>query len=37
MEKILSDINNYFFKNNINDLISDLKLNNFTNKTVRKD
>ena len=36
MEKILSDINNYFFKNNINDLISDLKLNNFTNKTVIK-
>ena len=36
MEKILSDINNYFFKSNINNLISDLKQKNFTNKTVIK-
>jgi len=34
--KILSDLNNYFFKNNINDLISDLKRNNFTNRAVLK-
>ena len=36
MQKILSDINNFFFKTNINDLISDLKQKNFTNKTVIK-
>ena len=36
MQKILSDINNFFFKSNINDLISDLKQNNFTNRTVLK-
>jgi len=36
MKKILSDINNYFFKSNINNLISDLKQKNFTNKTVIK-
>ena len=36
MEKILSDINNYFFKSNINNLIGDLKQKNFTNKTVIK-
>jgi len=36
MEKILSDINNFFFKTNINDLISDLKQKNFTNKTIIK-
>ena len=34
--KILSDLNNFFFKPNINDLISDLKQKNFTNKTVIK-
>jgi len=36
MEKILSDINNFFFKSNINNLISDLKQKNFTNTTVLK-
>ena len=36
MEEMLSDINNYFFKSNINNLISDLKKKNFTNKTVLK-
>jgi len=36
MQKILSDISNFFFKTNINDLISDLKQKNFTNKTVIK-
>ena len=36
MQKILSDINNFFFKSNINNLISDLKQKNFTNKTVLK-
>ena len=36
MQKILSDINNFFFKTNINDLISDLKQKKFTNKTVIK-
>ena len=34
--KILSDLNNFFFKPNINDLISDLKQKNFTNRTVLK-
>jgi len=34
--KILSDLNNFFFKPNINDLISDLKQKNFTNITVLK-
>ena len=36
MKKILSDINNFFFKSNINNLISDLKQKNFTNTTVLK-
>jgi len=36
MKKILSDINNYFIKSNINNLISDLKQKNFTNKTIIK-
>ena len=36
MRRILSDINNFFFKNNINDLISDLKQKKFTNKTILK-
>ena len=36
MLKILSDINNFFFKNNINNLISDLKQRDFTNTTVLK-
>ena len=36
MRKILSDINNFFFKSNINNLISDLKQKNFTNTTVLK-
>ncbi len=36
MQKILSDINDFFFKTNINDLISDLKQKNFTNKTIIK-
>ena len=36
MLKILSNINNFFFKNNINNLISDLKQRNFTNTTVLK-
>ena len=34
--KILYDLNNFFFKSNINDLINDLKQNNFTNRTVLK-
>ena len=34
--KILYDLNNFFFKSDINDLISDLKHNNFTNRTVLK-
>ena len=34
--KILSDLNNFFFKSNINDLITDLKQKNFTNTTVLK-
>ena len=34
--EILSELNNFFFKRNINDLISDLKQNNFTNKTILK-
>ena len=34
--KIISDLNNFFFKTNINDLISDLKQKNFTNRTVLK-
>ena len=33
MQKILSNINNFFFKSNINNLISDLKQKNSTNKT----
>ena len=36
MKKILSSLNNFFLKNNINNLISDLKRNNFTNKSVLK-
>jgi len=36
MQKILSDINNFFFKTNINDLISDLKQKNFINNTIIK-
>ena len=36
MIKILSNLNNFFFKPNINDLISDLKQKNFTNRTVLK-
>jgi len=34
--KILSRLNNFFKKNNINNLIADLKRNNFTNRTVLK-
>ena len=34
--KILFDLNNFFFKTNINDLISDLKQKNFTNRTILK-
>jgi protein-L-isoaspartate(D-aspartate) O-methyltransferase len=34
--KILSNINNFFFKSNIKNLISDLKKENFTNTTVLK-
>jgi len=34
--KILSSLHNFFIKNNINNLITDLKLNNFTNRTVLK-
>ena len=33
---MLTDLNNFFFKNNINDLITDLKQKNFTNTTVLK-
>ena len=36
MTKILSRLNNFFKKNNINNLIADLKRNNFTNRTVLK-
>ena len=36
MTKILSSLNNFFLKNNINNLIADLKRNNFTNRTVLK-
>ena len=36
MQKIISDINNFFFKSNINNLISDLKQKKFTNKAVLK-
>ncbi len=36
MTKILSSLHNFFIKNNINNLIADLKLNNFTNRTVLK-
>ena len=36
MQKKLSGINNFFFKNNINNLISDLKQRDFTNTTVLK-
>jgi len=36
MQKIVSDINNFFFKSNINNLISDLKQKNFTNTTILK-
>jgi protein-L-isoaspartate(D-aspartate) O-methyltransferase len=34
--KIFSNLNNFFLKNNINNLIADLKRNNFTNKSVLK-
>jgi len=34
--KILSSLHNLFIKNNINNLIADLKRNNFTNRTVLK-
>ena len=34
--KMSFNMNNFFFKNNINDLISDLKKNNFTNRNVLK-
>ena len=34
--EMLTDLNNFFFKNNINDLITDLKQKNFTNTTVLK-
>jgi len=34
--KILSSLHNFFKKNNINNLIADLKRNNFTNRTVLK-
>jgi protein-L-isoaspartate(D-aspartate) O-methyltransferase len=34
--EILTDLNNFFFKSNINDLITDLKQKNFTNTTVLK-
>jgi protein-L-isoaspartate(D-aspartate) O-methyltransferase len=33
---MITDLNNFFFKNNINDLITDLKQKNFTNTTVLK-
>ena len=36
MKKILSSLHNFFIKNNINNLIADLKRNNFTNRTVLK-
>mgnify|MGYP001479518740 CR=1 FL=1 len=36
MTKIFSNLNNFFLKNNINNLIADLKRNNFTNKSVLK-
>ena len=36
MLEILTDLNNFFFKSNINDLITDLKQKNFTNTTVLK-
>ena len=36
MTKIFSNLNNFFLKNNINNLIADLKRNNFTNRTVLK-
>ena len=36
MTKILSSLHNFFIKNNINNLIADLKRNNFTNRTVLK-
>ncbi len=36
MLEMLTDLNNFFFKNNINDLITDLKQKNFTNTTVLK-
>ena len=36
MTKILSSLHNFFKKNNINNLIADLKRNNFTNRTVLK-
>ena len=36
MLKILPNINNFFFKSNIKNLISDLKKENFTNTTVLK-
>jgi len=34
--KILSSLHNFFKKNNINNLIADLKRNNFTNRTLLK-
>jgi len=36
VKKILSSLHNFFIKNNINNLIADLKRNNFTNRTVLK-
>ena len=36
MLEILTDLNNFFFKSNINNLISDLKQKNFTNTTILK-
>ena len=36
MTKILSSLHNFFKKNNINNLIADLKRNNFTNRTLLK-
>ncbi len=36
MLEMITDLNNFFFKNNINDLITDLKQKNFTNTTVLK-
>ena len=36
MLEILTNLSNFFFKSNINDLITDLKQKNFTNKTIIK-